>query len=186
MNNNMNTAWMMGLVFSVAPAIALAQPNVRLIKVPDATAVRLSLTESLNSGTSQVDDPARFEVTEDVMVQGVVVIPSGSTAVGHVVEVEPKRRLGRAGKLNLALDYVKGIDGSNLRLRATSNRKGEDKTGTVIVGTVLLSPLFLIMRGKDVSFPKGTSITAYIDGDRQVTLPVPTTDVANPATLGRH
>jgi hypothetical protein len=186
MNNNMNTARMMGLVFSVASAIALAQPNVRLIKVPDATAVRLSLTESLNSGTSQVDDPARFEVTEDVMVQGVVVIPSGSTAVGHVVEVEPKRRLGRAGKLNLALDYVKGIDGSNLRLRATSNRKGEDKTGTVIVGTVLLSPLFLIMRGKDVSFPKGTSITAYIDGDRQITLPVPTTDGANPATLGRH
>jgi hypothetical protein len=40
----------------------------------------------------------------------------------------------------------------------------------VIVGTVLLSPLFLIMRGKDVSIPKGTDVVAYVDGDREVAL----------------
>jgi hypothetical protein len=49
----------------------------------------------------------------------------------------------------------------------------------VIVGTALLSPLFLIMRGKDVSIPKGTSITAYIDGDRDISLPISGTDGAN-------
>jgi hypothetical protein len=160
----------------MAPAIALAQSNLRVIKVPDATALRLALSEPLSSATSEVDDPARFEVIEGVSVGGLVVIPKGSTAVGHVVEVEPKRRLGRAGKLNLMLDHVKAIDGSNLRLRAVSSRKGADKTGTVIVGTVLLSPLFLIMRGKDVSLPKGTSVTAYIDGDRDVSLPASNID----------
>jgi len=146
----------------------------RIVKVPDATSLRLSLMEALNSATNNVDDPVRFEVTEDVKVGNDIVFPKGSTAVGHVVEVEPRRRLGRAGKLNFSIDHVKAPDGSNLRLRASTTRKGDDKTGTVIVGTVLLSPLFLIMRGKDVSIPKGTDIAAYVDGDREVTLPTAT------------
>ncbi|HEY2014661.1 MAG TPA: PEGA domain-containing protein [Bryobacteraceae bacterium] len=153
------------------PAIAIAQSPTRTVKVPDATGLRLSLTEPLSSATNEVDDPVRFEVTEDVRVMDVVVVPKGSTAVGHVVEVEPKRRLGRAGKLNFTIDHVKALDGSNLRIRASSTRKGDDKTGTVIVGTVLLSPLFLIMRGKDVSIPKGTAVAAYVDGDRDVQVP---------------
>jgi hypothetical protein len=189
MRSTMRTMCLYGVLFSLSPVILPAQSNPRVIKVADATALRLSLSESLSSATNAVDDPARFEVTEDVLVGGVVVIAKGSTAVGHVVEVEPKRRLGRAGKLNLTLDHVKAIDGSNLRLRAASARKGDDKTGTVIVGTVLLSPLFLIMRGKDVSIPKGTAINAYVDGDREVTLPaaagatraVPGDPVAPPA-----
>jgi hypothetical protein len=136
--------------------------------VPDATPIRLSLSESISSATNEVDDPVRFEVTEDVKIGDFLAIPKGSTAVGHVVEVEPKRRLGRAGKLNFSIDHVKAVDGSNIRLRASSARKGDDKSGTVIVGTVLLSPLFLIMRGKDVNIAKGTSLMAYVDGDREV------------------
>jgi hypothetical protein len=149
----------------------IAQTAARTLKIQDATAVRLSLTQSLSSATNSVDDPVRFEVTEDVKVGDVVAIPKGSTAVGHVVEVEPKRRLGRAGKLNFSIDHAKAPDGTNVRLRASSVRKGEDKTGTVIVGAVLLSPLFLIMRGKDVSIPMGTNVIAYVDGDREIALP---------------
>lgn len=151
-------------------SVLMAQPAGRTLKIQDATAVRLSLTESLSSATNNVDDPVRFEVTEDVKAGDAIAIPKGSSAVGHVAEVEPKRRLGRAGKLNFTIDHVKAPDGSNIRLRASSARKGEDKTGTVIVGSVLLSPLFLIMRGKDVNIPKGTEVIAYVDGDREVSL----------------
>jgi hypothetical protein len=140
------------------------------LRVPDGTIIRLALLDSLSSATNEVDDPIHFEVTEDVKVGEVVAIPKGLSATGHVVEVEPKRRLGRAGKLNFSVDYVRAPDGTNLRLRASSVRKGEEKSGTVIVGTVLLSPLFLIMRGKDINIPKGTQFNAYVDGDREISL----------------
>lgn len=153
-------------------ATLMAEATATTIKIPDATTVHLSLTQSLSSATNKVDDPVAFEVTEDVKAGDVVAIPKGSAAVGHVVEVEPRRRLGRAGKLNFAIDNMKAPDGSNVRLRSSSARKGEDKTGTVIVGTVLLSPLFLIMRGKDVIIEKGTALTTYVDGDREISLPV--------------
>jgi hypothetical protein len=157
-------------VLSFAGAPLVAQSGQGTIKVPDATAVRLSLSETLNSATNQEGDPVHFTVIEDVKVGNTVAIPGGATAIGHVVEAEPRRRLGRAGKLNFSLDVVKAPDGTNLRLRASSTKKGDDKTGTVIVGTVLLSPLFLIMRGKDVNIPSGTEIMAYVDGDREIAL----------------
>ena len=157
------------VVFLAQALVVLAAPASTL-KVPDSTPVRLSLMDTLNSGTSAVDDPVHFEVTEDVKVGDAVAIPKGSTASGHVVEVEPRRRLGRSGMLNFAIDYIKVPDGTNLRLRASSTRKGKDETGTVIVGSVLLSPLFLIMRGKDINIPKGTQFNAYVDGDREIAL----------------
>jgi hypothetical protein len=166
--------WLLGILI-LPCAVAAQQASLRTFKVPDGTPLRLSLMESLSSATNEVDDPVNFEVTEDVKVGDVVAIPKGSTARGHVVEVEPKRRLGRAGKLNFSVDYAKGPDGSNVRLRASSTRKGEEKSGTVIVGTLLLSPLFLIMRGKDVNIAKGTAFNAYVDGDREITLGGPAT-----------
>jgi hypothetical protein len=162
---------MISLPFLVGCVLLAQMP--RTLKVPDGTSMRLSLAETLSSATNEVDNPVHFEVLEDVKVAGVVAIPKGSTAVGHVVEAEPRKRMGRAGKLNFTVDHVKAPDDSNLRLRASSTRKGEDKTGTVIVGTVLLSPLFLIMRGKDITIPKGTEIPAYIDGDREIALSSP-------------
>lgn len=158
-----------GLIFFVFPSTALkAFPGI--IKIADSTPVPLSLMDSLSSATNDVDDPVHFEVTDDVKVGDVVAIPKGSTATGHVVESESRKRMGRAGKLNFTVDYVKAPDGTNVRLRASSTRKGKDETGTVIVGTVLLSPLFLIRRGHNTEVPKGTKINAYVDGDREITL----------------
>jgi hypothetical protein len=170
-----------GVSFFFVSALLIAQSTPRTLKIQDATSIRLSLTESLSSATNNVDDPVRFEVTEDIKVGDLVAVVKGATAVGHVVEVEPKRRLGRAGKLNFSIDFVKAPDGTNVRLRASSARKGEDKTGTVIVGSVLLSPLFLIMRGKDVSIPRGTNVIAYVDGDREIALPGGLANDAAPA-----
>ncbi|MGA3044956.1 MAG: hypothetical protein ABSF54_29620 [Bryobacteraceae bacterium] len=154
-------------------AALVAQTAPPTVKIQDATTVHLSLTQSLSSATNKVDDPVTLEVTEDVKVGDVVAIPKGSTAVGHIIEVEPHRSLGRAGQLNFAIDNVKAPDGSNVRLRASSTRKGEDKTGAVIAGTLLLSPLFLLKRGKDVTIEKGTALTVYVDGDKEISLAPP-------------
>jgi hypothetical protein len=160
------------LVMFVWPSTGL-KAFAKTIKIPDSTPIPLSLMDSLSSASNDVDDPVHFEVIDDVKVNDVVVIPKGSTATGHVVESEGRKRMGRGGKLNFAVDYVKAPDGTNVRLRASSSRKGKDETGTVIVGTVLLSPLFLIRRGHETEVPKGTKINAYVDGDREITLGVP-------------
>lgn len=182
---------LLALVLRLAPLqAALAFPQGSTVKIPDGTLVRLALLERLSSATNRVDDAVNFEVTEEIRIGSVIAIPRGATARGRVVEVEAKRRMGKAGKLNFTVDHLKAPDGTNIRLRASSARQGEEKSGTVIVGTVLLSPLFLLMRGKDVEIPRGAAFNAYVDGDREVALggaaltaspPAGPTPVAQPA-----
>jgi hypothetical protein len=168
-------------ILFLAQALSAQQAAPSTLKISDGTTVRLALMDALSSATNEVDDPVNLEVTEEVKVGDVVAIARGSTARGHVVEAEGKRRMGRAGKLNFSVDFVKGPDGSNVRLRASSLRKGEDKTGTVIVGTIMLGGLFLLMRGKDVNIPKGTQFNAYVDGDREIALVGSSVAVTQPA-----
>ncbi len=147
--------------------VAISQTPPKRIKIRDATLVRLSLKDSLTSATNRVDDPVRFEVTEDVKVGDLVVIPEGATASGHVVEARPKAVFGRSGKLNFTVDHVEAPDGTSVRLRATSTQK-EDSSGSL-----LMAPFSLVLGGKDISIPKGTQFNTYVDGDQEITLGPP-------------
>jgi len=166
------------LLTSLAAAGLQAAPQVKLA---DGTPIKLSLNEDLSSATAQMGDIVHLEVAEEIRVDNVAVIPSGSLAGGHVVVAEHKKRLGRGGKVDFSVDYVKLPDGSNLKVRATAGREGKDKTGKVIVGTVLVSPLFMLMHGKDVDIAKGTTFTAYVDGDHPMAVASPSS-VPQPQT----
>ena len=98
-------------------------------------------------------------------------------AIGTVTEAHPKRRMGRAGKLNINIDYVQLVDGEKVPLRAVKGGSGGNHTASMtgaIVATSILffpaAPFFLFMHGKDITIPKGTEITAYIAADTPLDL----------------
>jgi|HubBroStandDraft_4_1064222.scaffolds.fasta_scaffold69776_1 hypothetical protein len=137
----------------------------------DGTPVKLRLNRTISSADAHVNDTVDFEVLEEVKVHDVVVVPRGSMAWGTVTEVEPKRRMGRGGKLNVNIDDVKLASGEKVPLRAVKEGKGGGHVGAMtgaMVATAIVffpaAPLFLFMKGKDITIPKGTEITAYING----------------------
>jgi hypothetical protein len=143
--------------------------------LPDGTKVPLVLGRELSSGKESVGNRVDFEVTEDIKVKDAVVIPKGSLAMGTVVEAQARRRLGRAGKLDVRIEEVRLADGSRARLRSMQENKGQGRqglmTGAMIATGVLFfpaTPVFLFMRGKDVVIAKGTPVASYIDGDTQL------------------
>src|SRR5438309_5937190 len=80
--------------------------------------------------------------------------------------------MGRAGKLNVNIDSVRLVTGEKVALRAVKEVKGGGHTGAMTGAMVATSivffpaaPLFLFMHGKDITIPKGTEITAYINGN---------------------
>src|SRR6267154_2463986 len=138
----------------------------------DATPVKLRINRNISSADAQVNETVDFEVLEDVKVHDVVVIPRGGTAWATVTEAQPKRRMGRAGKLNINIDNVRLASGEKVALRAVKDVKGGGHQGAIrgaIVATSIVffpaAPLFLLVHGKDITIPKGTEITAYINGD---------------------
>lgn len=141
------------------------------------TPVRIKLTRTMSSKDAKADEKVDFEVLEDIKVGDVVVIQHGAMAIGTVTEAHPKRRMGRAGKLNINIDYVQLVDGEKVPLRAVRGGSGGNHTGAMtgaIVATSILffpaAPFFLFMHGKDITIPKGTEITAYVAADTPLDL----------------
>lgn len=136
------------------------------------TPVRMKLTRTMSSSDAKTDEKVDFEVLEDIKVGDVVVVKQGAMAIATVTEAQPKRRMGRAGKLNMNIDYVQLVDGEKASLRAVKGGSGGSHTGAMtgaIVATSILffpaAPFFLFMHGKDITIPKGTEITAYVAAD---------------------
>jgi hypothetical protein len=157
-------------VTSVAPAVPTTPPVGFLLE--DGTPVHLVLSENLSSADAVTGQTVEFEVVDDVTVNGFVVIPRGSTAWATVTDAEHKKRMGRAGKLDLNVDKVRLADGEKAMLRAVKDVKGGGHTGAMVGAMVATSlviwpaaPLFLLMHGKDVTIPKGTNINAFVQGD---------------------
>lgn len=138
----------------------------------DETPVRLRLNRTISSADAHVGDTLDFETLDDITVNGTLVIPKGSMAFATVTEAQAKRRMARGGKLDINIDYVKLASGDRAALRAVKDMKGGGHTGGMVGGMVVTSivffpaaPFFLFMHGRDTSIPKGTEITAYVNGD---------------------
>jgi len=126
----------------------------------------------MSSKDAKAGEKVDFEVLEDIKVRDVVVVQHGAMAIGTVTEAQPKRRMGRAGKLNINIDYVQLVDGEKVPLRAVKGGSGGNHTaamtGAIVASSILFfpaAPFFLFMHGKDITIPKGTEITAYIAAD---------------------
>jgi len=151
---------------------ATPKPAMQGFGLEDGTPVKLRTARTISSADAHAGDTLDFEVLEDVFVGGNLVIPKNGIAWGTVTEAEAKKRMARGGKLNINIDAVRLSDGEKVPLRAVKEAKGGGHTGAMtggIVATAIVffpaAPFFLFMHGKDITIPKGTEITAYINGD---------------------
>ena len=158
------------MVVAASPA-PQAQSGAKLV-LEDGTPIKLRLSRTISSADETVGNQVDLEVVEELQIGNRIVIPKGSVALGTVTDVQAKRRMGRGGKLDVNIDTVRLANGQKAALRAVKNSKGGGHTGAMtgaIVATSLVlwpaAPLFLLMHGKDITVPKGTQITAYVEGN---------------------
>jgi hypothetical protein len=143
----------------------------------DGTPVKMRLSQTISSADTKVGQEVPFEVIEEVDVDGVPVIAKGATAIATVTAAQPKRRMGRAGKLNISISYVRLIDKQKAALRGVKDTQGGGHVGAMtgaIVATSIVffpaAPLFLLIHGKDITIPQGTEITTFVQGDMHLDL----------------
>jgi PEGA domain len=158
----------------------------------DGTPVKLRINRTISSADATTGETVDFEVLEDVKFGEITLIPRGGIAWATVTMAQPKRRIARGGKLNIKIDAVRLVSGERATLRAVKETKGGGRTG-VMTGAIVASgilffpaaPFFLFMKGKDITIPKGTEITAYINGDvsldpKKFTPPAQSSELAAP------
>jgi hypothetical protein len=163
------------------------------VEIPSGTELDVRLQNSLNSGTSQVED--RFEGTTlvDLNVDGRTVIPAGSVMRGVVTAVEPGTRTNRTARMTVSFDQVtvnsrtyplrgtvtQAIEGEGIRGEAGRAGAGAAVGGLLgaVLGGVKGAVLGAVIggggtiaatEGKEVELPQGTVLRVRIDAPVQI------------------
>ena len=135
----------------------------------------MRLGQTISSADVKTGQQVPFEVTEDVVVQGVTVIAKGSPAIATVTEAHSKKSMGRGGKLDVNVDSTRLVNGQKVQLRAVRGAQGGGHVGAMtgaMVATAIVffpaAPLFLFIKGKDITIPQGTEVLAFVQGDTRI------------------
>jgi len=153
------------------PQQAPAQsPEPAKLVLKEGTDVHLKFAQDISSKTAEEGDSVALVLDEDIKVGDIIVAKAGAKAVGTVTNSKKAGMMGKAGELNMRLEYLIMPD-SRLRLRGSKGKEGEGKEGATVALTVLFGPIGLIKHGKNVDVKQGTPITVYVDQDFVVPVP---------------
>lgn len=150
-----------------APSEAKTLPVAGMVVLREGTLVKLKLLHTLNSKTVVVDDPLNFAVTEDVVVDGSVLIKAGAPATGRVWRAKPARTLGRGAELRLHMDHVRAGP-VRVPLRGSPAREGKDRTGETVALVMVFGLSGFVKHGAEIEVKEGSSFDAYVDEDTAV------------------
>lgn len=156
----------------VVPPISAPVTNNAILRV--GTEVPLRLLEELTTGGKRlrVGQQFRMETSAPVLVQGVVVIPSGSPAVGEITDVRNKGMWGKSGHLAARVLYVT-VNGRQIRMSGGFDDKGvAGGVGAVAVSAIVFLPAGFFMTGTSAKVPVGAAVKGFVDEDVQLSMPI--------------
>jgi hypothetical protein len=109
--------------------------------------VNLKFSQDLSSKTATEDDPVNLVLDQDLKIGDIVIAKAGAKAVGTITHTKKAGMMGKAGELNMRLQYLI-VGDTRLKLRGTKGKEGQGKEGTAVALTVLFGPIGLINTAK--------------------------------------
>ena len=165
--------------------------------VPSGTALSLTMDSEVSTKDKVVGDAFTATLASDVVVDGKVVFPAGSTVSGHVAEAERPGKTSGRGRMVLSYDTISAygqsysIDTMGAAIQGKSGTAGDatkvvggaaagailgkilgGKAGTgAAIGAAAGTGAALMTRGPDPVVKAGAPVTITLD--RSVTVKVP-------------
>ena len=165
------------------PPAPVREPG-RTVTIPAGTRIRVRLAETLDTRRSRVGERFRAHLDEPIVAGNQVVVPKGTTFLGHVIESRPSGRLKGRAYLGVRLDSFQLHDATYQVATAASVRAskrhrnrnlafiGGGSGGGAAIGAIAGGGVGALI-GAGAGAAAGTT-TAFITGRKQVTLPVET------------
>ena len=153
------------IVFILFPMIAISQSkeeNNKTTKVEEGTIIIVKSMSNITSKTNIDGELIDFVCAEDIYINNRLVIKKNIKVRARIENSDKAKGLGNEGSLKIVFNYITAIDGQNIPISGVYNYlKGENKSGTAVGLSFVLSPLFLFLKGKEANIPIGSLIEVY-------------------------
>ena len=116
----------------------------------------------------KVGQLVKLATAAPVLLDGVVVVPASSPAMGEITRVKNKGMWGKSGHLDCGVLYV-DVNGRRVRLNGTFNDKGvAGGIGAVAMAAFVWVTAGFFVTGTSAKLPVGTIVNAVVDQDLPV------------------
>lgn len=152
-------------------AVTAASSASSRIILPERTEIRVRIEKELKSGGNKAGEDVPFVLENDVYSPShVLLLTAGTPAYGTITQSSRRGMFGKGGKIRFTCDYIKAPDSTHVPLRSDPMiARGKDNRGATAAVAILLTPLGLLMSGKDVTVKKGQEFIMYVDKDTVLT-----------------
>lgn len=158
-------------LFVISTASAQDSLTTKKITIPEGTVLKVKSLSAFDSKTVNEGDIVDFAVYEDLEINGTIAIKEGAIVNAFIESSEKAKGLGKQGSLKVQFNYTKAADGSKVPLRSTKGTlSGEGTAGSAIALAAVVSPLFLLKKGKEAKVTQGKMMEAYVSRDVTISL----------------
>ena len=147
-------------------ATSVTRPQDEIV-LAEGTPINVVTAEEITSKAAKPNDPVKFTIADDLVINGQVVVRKGTPVVGSVITAQKGGYMGNSGKLAIQVESTTTSDGQPLKLRAAKGGEGDDKTTSTFALASFINPLFLFRRGGEAKILAGTAVTVYAGEEKR-------------------
>lgn len=130
--------------------------------LPAHTPILIRCDETITTKDVVSGGMVKFSVLNDVKASNDnVVIKAGTPVTAQISFSKDKGMIGRSGQLTISDFHTTAVDGTYIPLSGSVSANPDDKMTLSIVLSVLICPLFLLMKGDEAKLAEGTTKIAY-------------------------
>ncbi len=136
------------------------------------TKIQLELLDPISSKKSKEGNTFRLRTVDNLMINDVIVIRKGEEVTGHITKARKNGLLGRKGRLEFNIPYVKTVNGIDVPVHGVVEAKGKSDGGAVAVAVAVTLVGGLFMKGTNVYYQPGQMFEVQVaqDTDLNATL----------------
>ena len=141
--------------------------------IPGGTRFKVRFTKNISSDKIYKGEPVPIVTAQNIIVNGVVVIPAGTKVKGFFTTAREAGYVGRAGKIGFTVESVAALNGVEIPLHCVETVRGNNDVAGSIAVMLLLSPLGgFFMKGRNARIPKGMQFEVEVpfDSDLEASL----------------
>ena len=153
------------ILFLLIPIFSIGQNKVdstKFMKLEEGTIIVVKSMSNISSKTINYGESLDFACADDIFVNDKLIFKKNTIIKAKVDKVNRAKLLGNEGDLEIKFNSLNAIDGQEIPIEAVYGKlKGSNITSTAVNLSIFFSPLFLLLKGKEIKIPIGSTMEVY-------------------------